>query len=250
MKRISIILLAILLPLNIIYWILNTNFVFAKNEIPNYPSVKILSPIGGKTYGKIDILDFAFEVNNFTFVDFKGNTVPFPGNPYAGHAYIWIDKSGFGLNLEDAALKILSVDAVNLGGLSIGRHTVTIELVQNNKEPFDPPVRDDVAFWTLYGTPGSIGKLTYKSEDVAVPVGEKHFLAVPTYIMIAVLVAIFSFIWWRYKKAVKLLYPRIKLLYSKWSQRVRTSYHWFIDRIEILYFKFTKLIRKLKRNKR
>ena len=130
------------------------------------PSVKIISPPDSAIYGKVDYLEFAFETENFTFVDFKSNTVPFPGNPNAGHAYIWIDTPLNQQTPDNAALKVLSVDAVNLGGIDAGQHTATMELVGNDNNSYSPRVLDTVTFRTTEKIPGKVAKLDYKSDKV------------------------------------------------------------------------------------
>ena len=61
----------------------------------------------------------------------------------AGYASLWVDVEEF---TPETATKLLSLDPVSLGALENGKHQVTVELFQNNKVPFDPPVRATVEF--------------------------------------------------------------------------------------------------------
>jgi hypothetical protein len=108
------------------------------------PSVRILSPQEGQVYEEGAEVTFEYAVENFLFVDYKNNAEPFPGNPNAGHAYLWVDAKEF---KPETGRKLLSVDPVPLGTLAKGRHELTVELVQNHKVPFDPPVRATVVFF-------------------------------------------------------------------------------------------------------
>lgn len=106
-------------------------------------SVRIIAPINSVQLPEGGDVTVRFGVRNFVFVDFKNNREPFPGNPNAGHAHLWVDDMSFN---HDAAQKILSTDPISLGALKNGEHTIAIELTQNDHTPFHPPVRASVTF--------------------------------------------------------------------------------------------------------
>jgi len=108
------------------------------------PEVHITSPSDGEEY-KDEVVEFLFDTKDFTFVDFKNNTVLFPGNPNAGHAIIWVETLLTGEG-SDVAYKVLSADAHHLGALEAGRYRLTVELVKNDRTSFNPRVFDTVTF--------------------------------------------------------------------------------------------------------
>jgi hypothetical protein len=111
------------------------------------PKITISSPADGEVYRASGNLNLEFLVENFTFVDFKSNTEPFPGNRNAGHARLWIDPPVVP-KLENSR-KILSTSEISLDDLSVGRHKIIMELVQNNFESYNPAVREEVSFYIV-----------------------------------------------------------------------------------------------------
>ena len=112
---------------------------------PPAPEIVITIPIEGQEVPVGEEVSVVFTVDNFLFVDFKNNSEPFPGNPNAGHAHLWIDPPK-GELAHDAAQKLLSTDPIALGTLERGTHTIAIELTQNDHTPFDPPALAEVRF--------------------------------------------------------------------------------------------------------
>lgn len=127
------------------------------------PKVTILEPADGAEFSPGQDVTVKFSVENFLFVDFKNNAEPFPGGPNAGHAHLWLDPPKGQEYNHDTGRKLLSTDPVNLGGLSREKHTVTMELTQNDHKPFDPPVRTTATFYV--GKAGVLGALTGGSEN-------------------------------------------------------------------------------------
>lgn len=132
------------------------------------PSVTILSPIKGQEFNG-GTVDLTLSVQNFVFVDFKNNTVPFPGNPNAGHAHMWIDPAPKGM--ESVVYEVKSPDIQNLDALDRGSYTVTVELVQNNHESFNPRVFETVSF--KVNEPTTSGKYIVTSRESVETVGEE-----------------------------------------------------------------------------
>jgi len=144
------------------------------------PELIISSPVDGEMYGTSENLNLEFSVENFTFVDFKGNTVPFPGDKNAGQARLWIDPPI--VHGPEDAKKILSTESVSLRGLGAGRHKIVIELVQNNLESYSPPVRAEAVFYIA------------TSRSAPLFIGIVGIIAVATYLL---------FMFWRKKKSTK-----------------------------------------------
>ena len=108
------------------------------------PSITIHSPVDGQEYND-EVVEFKVSVKDFTFVDFKNNTVLYPNDPNAGHAHVWIESrfTGAGDNL---AYKLLSADFHEVGELSPGNYRLTVELVRNDDSQFDPRISNTVTF--------------------------------------------------------------------------------------------------------
>ena len=108
------------------------------------PSITIHSAIDGQKYNN-EVVEFDIGVKDFTFVDFKNNTVLYPADPDAGHAHVWIESrlTGEGDNLS---YKLLSADFHEVGELDPGNYRLTIELVRNNEEQFEPRIFSTVTF--------------------------------------------------------------------------------------------------------
>lgn len=118
-----------------------TSVALAQNALP---SIIIHSPIDGQKYNN-EVVKFDIGVKDFTFVDFKNNTVLYPADPDAGHAHVWIESrlTGEGDNLS---YKLLSADFHEVGELDPGNYRLTVELVRNNEEQFSPRIFSTVTF--------------------------------------------------------------------------------------------------------
>ncbi|OGZ61252.1 MAG: hypothetical protein A2919_01415 [Candidatus Spechtbacteria bacterium RIFCSPLOWO2_01_FULL_43_12] len=112
------------------------------------PEIKIVSPTLDQRFEEGEEITVEFEVNNFTFVDFKSNTEPFPGNSNAGHAHLWVvDEKSTIEDLEhDSARKILSTTPIKLSPMEEGRYKIVMELTQNHHVAYGPPARAEVSF--------------------------------------------------------------------------------------------------------
>lgn len=112
------------------------------------PALEIISPTDGVAYEDGQELKLFFRTENFTFVDFKNNREPFPGNSNAGHAHLWVVPAGFEGDLNhDAAKKILQdfrPEKFAVDGP--GKYKVIVELTQNHHLAYDPPVRQEAIF--------------------------------------------------------------------------------------------------------
>ncbi|MDX1607672.1 MAG: hypothetical protein R3251_00470 [Candidatus Spechtbacterales bacterium] len=124
--------------------------VFAQQSQPN---IEIISPADDAVFPDGSELTLSYRAENFSFVDFKNNREPFPGNPNAGHAHFWVIPADFEGELNhDAAEKLLDdfrPETFSVDGE--GEYKVVIELTQNHHKSFDPPVRDEVNFWVGSG---------------------------------------------------------------------------------------------------
>ena len=114
----------------------------------NLPSVEIISPVSDAVYPDGSELTLTYRTEGFTFVDYKNNREPFPGNPNAGHAHFWVVPADFeGEPAHDDAKKLLQDFRPEKFSVNEpGEYKVIIELTQNNHAPYDPPVRAETIF--------------------------------------------------------------------------------------------------------
>ena len=131
----------------IVFFVISYLFIFSYGIAlaqSDLPSITIHSPVDGQEYNN-EVVEFDVEVTNFTFVDFKNNTVLYPADPDAGHAHVWIESRLTGKG-DSLAYKLLSADFHEVGDLGPGNYRLTVELVRNNEEQFNPRISNTVTF--------------------------------------------------------------------------------------------------------
>jgi len=204
------------------------------------PFILIHSPISGQEYNN-EVVEFDVEVRNFTFVDFKNNTVLYPNDPNAGHAHVWIETRLTGEG-DRLAYKLLSADFHEVGELDSGNYRLTVELVRNDESQFDPRISNTVTF-SVGGDGIQTGRYSVKnrpepSVEEAPPrragVSER-FLAL--IIVLAILTALYII----FRKKLK----RFKIV-----KRINGFLSTFYEKIKPFFFKLYKKVRGiLKRSK-
>lgn len=110
------------------------------------PEIEIFTPISGFVFEEDQEIVVSFKTKNFTFVNFKNNSVPFPGTTTAGHGHLWINTPDKKLE-HDNAQKLLSPSSIRLPSMEKGKYIITIELTQNHHVSYEPPVRAKVKFF-------------------------------------------------------------------------------------------------------
>jgi len=104
------------------------------------PELDILSPREGGTIhpdpklGAVVVTEF--EVKHFKIVDFTGVTIQEPG---VGHILIRLDNQPFSTIHTESKISVF-------GQVTPGKHTVTLELVNNDHTPLKPRVIKTVHF--------------------------------------------------------------------------------------------------------
>lgn len=120
--------------------ILAIGLLTAGTALAAAPELEILSPKEGSTIHpdpKLGaVLVTEFEVKNFKIVDFTKVTAVEPGQ---GHIHIWLDNQPFSTIHTASKVSVF-------GRVTPGKHTITLELVNNNHTPLEPKVVKTVHF--------------------------------------------------------------------------------------------------------
>lgn len=95
------------------------------------PTVKLATPIAGATV-PVGTVKVAVETTGLEFVKPSGTNVP-----GQGHVHFTLDDRPFVLSIEREA---------ELKDVEPGRHKIIAELVQNDTESFDPPIKQELEF--------------------------------------------------------------------------------------------------------
>lgn len=213
----------------------------AQNSLP---SITIHSPVDGQKYND-EVVEFDVNVSEFTFVDFKNNTVLYPANPDAGHAHIWIESRFTGAG-DSLAYKLLSADFHEVGELGPGSYRITVELVRNNEEQFEPRIFSTVTF-SVGGEGIQTGRYSvkYRTEPGityqpprTIGISERLIAGIILVIVLIALYAIFR------KKLLKYKAFRIidKLLLISYK-----TIKWLYDKLKTLVKKIVGVIKRLRR---
>lgn len=102
------------------------------------PVLSVASPTEGQTIVS-DKLTVSFIVGNFTFVDFHQKKTK---GRNEGHVRMWLDQQQTDENVNE----ILSHDDVVFNNLPEGKHTLIVQVVNNDNSPFKPDIATTISF--------------------------------------------------------------------------------------------------------
>lgn len=111
------------------------------------PLLKIDQPLDGQVIESY-VVDLKFSLKNFTLKDYK--TLP-KNNPNQGHLHLWLDNEN---RTQDNARMYFKNDAYTFADVLPGKHTLVVELVNNDHSRFDPQIIQTIKFETQ-APPGS-----------------------------------------------------------------------------------------------
>lgn len=103
------------------------------------PLLKIDQPVDGQIIDSY-VLDFKFSLKNFSLKDYKN----LPKNkPNEGHMHLWLDAEN---RTQDNARMNFKNDAYTFADVSAGKHSLVVELVNNDHSSFDPQIIQTIKF--------------------------------------------------------------------------------------------------------
>lgn len=105
------------------------------------PLLKIEEPVDGQVVESF-VVNLKFSLKNFTLKNFN----QFPkNNPNQGHLHIWLDKD---TPTKDNAIMYYKVSPYTFADVEAGKHTLKVELVNNDHTSFDPQIIQTIKFET------------------------------------------------------------------------------------------------------
>ena len=105
------------------------------------PMLKIDGPIDGQVIESF-VVDLKFSLKNFTLKDYK--QLP-KNNPNQGHMHIWLNQDS---PTKDNAIMYFKSSPYTFADVSSGKHTLVVELVNNDHTSFDPQIIQTIKFET------------------------------------------------------------------------------------------------------
>ena len=110
------------------------------------PLLKVDEPTDGQIIESY-IVNLKYSLKNFSLKDYKQIL---KNNPNQGHLLIWFDKD----RNPESAIKYYKDSPYTLADVSPGKHTIVIELANNDGTVFDPAIAQTIKFETK-APPGS-----------------------------------------------------------------------------------------------
>lgn len=105
------------------------------------PLIKIDQPIDGQVVESY-VVDLKFSLKNFTLKDYKA----LPKNkPNEGHLHIWLDVDS--PNRDNVRMSFKN-DIYTFADVTPGKHTLVVELANNDHSSFDPQIIQTIKFET------------------------------------------------------------------------------------------------------
>lgn len=160
-------------------------FAIGKRQFKDPPTLLIAQPQAHSTiFG--DSLTVRAIVDNLVLTNFERVKRNQKGQ---GHLHLWLDTTP--LTVE-TAIHHFSVEDYVFTSVSEGKHTLVVEVVNNDHSSFDPPVMQIVEFETITGPTGGPTKPpTVSSSPLLHPQWQ------PILLLLAVVLLIGGFLLWR-----------------------------------------------------
>lgn len=111
------------------------------------PLIKIDQPVDGQVVESY-VVDLRFSLKNFSLKDYK--VLP-KNKPNEGHLHLWLDVDS---PAKDNARMSFKNDIYTFADVTPGKHTLVVELVNNDHSSFDPQIIQTIKFETK-APPGS-----------------------------------------------------------------------------------------------
>jgi hypothetical protein len=133
--------------MNKILWVLILVGVITLSLPPEFvqaapvPLLKIDGPMDGQVIDSF-VVDLNFALKNFTLKDFKQLL---KNNPNQGHLHIWLDQDS---PTKDNAIMYYKSSPYTFADVPSGKHTLIVELVNNDHTSFDPQIVQTIKFET------------------------------------------------------------------------------------------------------
>ena len=105
------------------------------------PLLKIDEPTDGAVIESY-VVNLNFSLKNFTLKDYKS---ALKNNPNQGHLHIWLDKDE---KTAETAVKYFKDSPYTFADVLPGKHTMVVELVNNDHTNFDPQIVQTIKFET------------------------------------------------------------------------------------------------------
>lgn len=146
-----------------LFWLISFVTVLASSVwAAPVPLLRIEEPTDGQIIESY-VVNLKFSLKNFTLKDYRA---ALKNNPSQGHLLLWLDKDE---RKTETAVKYFKESPYPLADVSPGKHTLVVELVNNDSTRFDPKISQTIKFETK-APPGSEAT-PLKPADLP-PVGE------------------------------------------------------------------------------